>query len=83
MGTIELRKKLIQSIATVDERFLRMVDALYKSYTQGQEDPDFFDELPLEIQSLLAESLEQIEKGEVATHKEVVENFRKKYNFVD
>lgn len=32
MGAIELRKKWKQSIDTVDERFLRMVDALYEGY---------------------------------------------------
>lgn len=32
MEAIELRKKWLESIANVDERFLRMVDALYESY---------------------------------------------------
>ncbi|MBL4887628.1 MAG: hypothetical protein JKZ03_04090 [Flavobacteriaceae bacterium] len=80
MGTIELRKKWIKSMTTVDERFLRMVDALYKSYTQEQEATDFFDELPKEIQELLMESLEQVKRGEVIPHNKVMADFRKKYN---
>jgi len=34
MGTVELRKKWVRSIVNVDDRFLRMVDALYNSYTE-------------------------------------------------
>jgi uncharacterized short protein YbdD (DUF466 family) len=36
MSTIELRKKWIKSINTVDERFLRMVDALYEGYFKNE-----------------------------------------------
>lgn len=38
MGTVELRKKWVRSIVNVDDRFLRMVDALYDSY---KEDIDY------------------------------------------
>jgi len=36
MGTVELREKWIKSIASVDERFLRMVDALYEGYFKNE-----------------------------------------------
>lgn len=36
MGTVELRKKWAKSINTVDERFLRMVDALYEGYFKNE-----------------------------------------------
>ncbi|WP_452228393.1 MULTISPECIES: addiction module protein [unclassified Lacinutrix] len=38
MEAVELRKKWLQSIAKVDERFLRMVDALYESYITNEAD---------------------------------------------
>ena len=81
MGAIDLRTKWIQSIAKVDDRFLRMVDALYASYTKNEEDEvDFFVELPLEIQELLIESRKQANNGRVKPHKEVMAKYRKKYN---
>lgn len=36
MGAIELREKWEQSIKTVDERFLKMVDALYEGYFKNE-----------------------------------------------
>lgn len=38
MEKIELREKWKRSITKVDERFLRMVEALYQSYTQNKID---------------------------------------------
>ncbi|QRM90489.1 hypothetical protein FG167_15020 [Lacinutrix sp. WUR7] len=38
MEAAELRKKWLQSISKVDERFLRMVDALYESYISEEVD---------------------------------------------
>lgn len=36
MGALELREKWQQSIKTVDERFLQMVDALYEGYFKNE-----------------------------------------------
>jgi hypothetical protein len=36
MGALELREKWKQSIKTVDERFLQMVDALYEGYFKNE-----------------------------------------------
>lgn len=54
MGTVKLRNKWKEAIGKVDDRFLRMVDALYETYSKDQ--VDFFEELPKEIQELLIES---------------------------
>lgn len=78
METIELRKKWIQSITKVDDNFLRMVDALYKSYIQG--DTDSFDKLPETVKKLLLQSIKNSEQENVRPHKEVMAEFRKKYN---
>ena len=60
MGTVELRNKWKKAIGKVDDRFLRMVDALHETYTNDQ--VDFFDALPKEIQNLLLESKKDIIK---------------------
>jgi len=36
MGAVELRKKWMKSIRTVDDRFLQMVDALYEGYFKNE-----------------------------------------------
>jgi hypothetical protein len=54
METMELRNKWKEAICKVDDRFLRMIDAVHETYTE--EEVDFFDELPKEIQDLLIES---------------------------
>ena len=79
MEVFELRKKWKLSIGDVDERFLRMIDALYNTYTKDGE-VDFFDELPKEVQQILLESREQAKQGKVRSHEEVMAEFRKKYN---
>lgn len=79
MGALELRNKLVEIINSSDERFLRMVNALHKSYQKNQ-DADFFTELPVEIQELLMESREQARTGKTRSHKEVMADFRNKYN---
>ena len=79
MEVLALRKKWKESIKNVDEHFLRMIDALYNSYTNKKE-VDFFDELPVEIQDLLLKSRKQAKQGKVKPHKEVMVKYRKKYN---
>ena len=79
MGALELRNKLVEIINSSDEHFLRMVNALHKSYQQ-KSDADFFTELPVEIQELLMESREQARQKKTRPHKEVMADFREKYN---
>ena len=78
MSTVELRKEVINSLANVDERFLRMVRSLLKSYKE--EEIDSFEDLPTEIQELIMQSREQVRQGNVRPHAEVMADFRKKYN---
>jgi len=79
MKTLELRKKWIDSIAKVDERFLRMIDALYDNYSKNEQ-VDFFEELPNEIQEILLESRESIKRGEFFTHEDVIAESKSRYN---
>ena len=77
MGTLELRNKWKEAIISVDDRFLRMIDALHESY---KKEDDFFDEIPPQIQELLKESREEIKNGKFSTHEEVMNRVKKKYN---
>ena len=77
MSTIELRKEVINSLVNADERFLRMVYALYKSYTKKE--TDTFEALPEEIQELILQSRESVKEGKVFSHKEVMEEATHKY----
>lgn len=40
MGTAELKNKIIEIINTSDERFLRMVNALHKTYKEDDSGDD-------------------------------------------
>jgi len=75
---VDLRKKWADSITKVDESFLRMVDDLYKSYTDNK--MDFFDDLPKEIQDLLLKSKEEAKHENIRNHEDVLAEFREKYN---
>ena len=78
MGTLELREKWKESITKVDERFLRMIDALYQSYTQNE--PDSYEDLPDIAKQLIDQGLEDIKEGRVQSHEDVMSEFKKKYN---
>ena len=77
MGTLELRNKWKESILNVDDRFLRMIEALHETYKKEE---DFFDEIPPQIQELLNESREDIKNGNFSTHEEVMNRVKEKYN---
>lgn len=80
MGIPELREKWRKSITKVDERFLRMVDALYESYTKNELDD--YQNLPETAKKLINQGLEDINEGRVHTHENVMAEFKKKYNIV-
>lgn len=79
MGAVDLKHKVLEIINSSDERFLRMVNALHKSYSTNKDD-NFFNELPIEIQELLMDSRTQAKKGNTRTHSQVMADFREKYN---
>lgn len=74
MSSTELRKKWIKSIVKVDDKFLRIIDALYETYTQED------DGLPIEIQEILIRSQKNIKEGNYFLHKDVMEKVRRKFN---
>ena len=76
MGAPELREKWVQSIKTVDERFLRMVDALYEGYFKNETVAFHPDGTPMsrkEYKTALGVAEKQIEKGDYIS----VEEFEK------
>ncbi|OYX22447.1 MAG: hypothetical protein B7Z06_11635 [Flavobacteriales bacterium 32-35-8] len=78
MGALELREKWKKSITKVDERFLRMIDALYESYNKNELND--YNDLPETAKKLINQGLEDIHEGRVHSHKDVMAEFRKKYN---
>ncbi len=76
MESIALRKKWQESISKVDDRFLRMIDALYESY----KNKDPYDEFPKEAKYLIDQGLKDIEEGRIHSHENVIKEFREKYN---
>ena len=76
MESLELREKWIQSISTVDERFLRMVDALYEGYFKNEIVAFHPDGSPMsrkEYKSSLNVAEKQILKGEYISVEEFEE----------
>jgi len=76
MSSVELRKKWVQSITTVDERFLRMVDALYEGYFKNESIAFHPDGSPMsrkEYRTALDVAEEQLIKGDYIS----VEKFEK------
>ena len=76
MGALELREKWVQTIGTVDERFLRMVDALYEGYFKNETVAFYPDGSPMsreEYKMALSTAEKQIEKGDYIS----VEEFEK------
>ena len=67
MGAVELREKWQKSIKTVDERFLKMVDALYEGYFKNEVVAYHPDGTPMsrqEYKIALDIAEEQITKGD-------------------
>lgn len=63
---------------TADDNILLKVKALFESHKN--EDDDFYNGLPKEVQDLLMESREQAKLGKTTPHKEITAKYRKKYN---
>ena len=78
MEAIKLREKWQKSISKVDDRFIRMIDALYKSYASEEE--DVYDDLPKEAKYLIDQGLKDIEEGRIHSHENVIAEFKEKYN---
>lgn len=67
MEALELRKKWMQSIENVDERFLRMIDALYEGYFKNETVAFHPDGSPMsrkEYKTALSVAEKQIENGD-------------------
>ncbi len=48
---------------------------------QKESKTDWWDKLPLEVQESIMEGLENVKKGNVYTHEQVVQEAKKKYGF--
>ena len=70
MSSTEFREKWIKSNVKVDDKFLQIIDTLYKTYTQEE------DYLSIEIQEILIRSQKNIQEGNYFLHKDVMEKVR-------
>ena len=77
MEAFELREKWKKSITKVDDHFLRIIDELYQSYSQNEE--EVFN-LPDIAKKLIDQGLEDIKEGRLHSHDEVMSSLKKKYN---
>jgi hypothetical protein len=48
---------------------------------QKEKKTDWWDELPPEIQESILKGIEDLQKGNIFTHKQVIQEARKKYGF--
>ncbi len=74
----KLREQLHQYIDQMDERFLKVVHAMVEAYSA--EEKDFWDELSEEQKAQIEQSRKEHREGKGIPHKDVMDEFRKKYS---
>lgn len=79
METLELKNTIKQYLNTADEKVLRIVKAVFETYEE-QKDIDFYDTLPDVAKKLIEKGLEDVKQGRIYSHKEVMAEFKEKYN---
>ena len=82
MNTAELKADLHSLIEkTEDISILKALKVLLKKqFAPDKTEADFWEELPEAVKKEIEEGLEDIEKGNVHTHEEVMQEMMKKYN---
>ena len=73
-ATEVLRKQLKKSIDKADDKSLRRVQAILEV---DQEEEDWWDELPREVQASLERALKQSEEGKGIPHEQMMEKYGK------
>ena len=85
MNTAHLKNKLIQSIHTADERLLRIVNAVFESYSEGNTEEEeeivaySVDGEPLTVtryRALNDQAEATYQNGHFSTHEEIKEKFK-------
>jgi hypothetical protein len=76
MSTIELRKKLHEYINSADDRVLRIMSAVFESYTQSEEEIVAYtvEGKPLshlEYMKDIQEAEDELKRGEYITHEDL------------
>ena len=73
-ATEVLRKQVKQSIDKADDKSLRRVQAILEV---DQEEEDWWDELPREVQVSLKRALKESEEGKGIPHEQMLEKYSK------
>lgn len=79
-ATEVLRKEVKQYIDEADDKSLRIVKAILKIELEDkdtEEDEDWWDELPEELQALIETGLKESEQGGGIPHEEIVKIYSK------
>lgn len=81
MGTIELKANLHQLIDAIeDNKVLNSIFILLTRQLSVNESVDFWDELPEEVRNEIEEAIKEAERGEVYSHKSMVNEMKARYN---
>lgn len=73
-----LKLELVEKILQTDEPSLLLkIEKLFRK----NENDDWWEQLPPEVQDAIAESLDEIEKGKVFTHEQVIREAKERYGF--
>ncbi|MEC3964012.1 hypothetical protein [Flagellimonas halotolerans] len=73
MATLDLRQSVLEYVKKADHRFLRLVKAMADNYNDDNDERIGLEQYNKELN----ESIAQIEKGELYSHKEVGEHIKK------
>jgi len=71
---IDLAQKILH---TQDPALLSLINNIF----QKEVEKDWWDQLPQEVQDSILEGVQDIEKGKVFTHDQVIQEAKQKYGF--
>lgn len=76
MSTAELRNIITQYTNVADDKLLRIVKAVFESYTKEQDEEEY----PEIFYKLIEKGLADSKAGRVRSHEEVMADIKAKYN---
>ena len=81
MDTVEIKSILHALIDDIeDSNLLKAIYVILEKNVSSIKHNDFWDELPEEIKKQIEDGLDDIEKGNVHIHEDVVQEMKEKYN---
>lgn len=78
METLELKNILAQYIEKADDKVLKIVKAVFETYEETNEDSE--KDASKVFDQLIEKGLEDSKAGRIRSHKDVMEDVKKRYN---